>query len=326
MASALDFSVVPSGVDDLILDASTPEDWLIEDLLQRGDQVVVAAQPKLGKSLLCTQIQIALASGSSFLMWEVKKRVKTLYINLEINAKQIAIRLIKQAGGEDEFQEIKETLFVENEFKSLDINSEDHFNGLVEYIGRISPDVVVWDVLSRIHSCDENDNLRMAKTMLLIRQASGTAASIVVHHTRKPPAGMEEKNQGAFGIRGASSIHGEADLVMVLSKKGGIKGGGYSLSFSARNIEEPEEMTLKLSKDLIFYSYEEDKQNELKKAVLEAFGEYKVLSSINLNDFMRNYFNVKNRSASSYMKSALNYGFISHERMKDKTHQYTVLI
>jgi len=64
--------------------------------------------------------------------------------------------------------------------------------------------LVVWDVLARRHSSDENDNPAMRSVMHAVRLASADRAHVVVHHSRKPASGQENVNFGAAGMRGWS--------------------------------------------------------------------------------------------------------------------------
>jgi hypothetical protein len=76
-----------------------------------------------------------------------------------------------------------------------------------------------------------------------LRKVVGTAATVVVHHSRKAPQGMEDANLGPSSMRGASAVHGEVDLAITLTKRA-AKDGKFSMRFSARNVNEPDEMFL----------------------------------------------------------------------------------
>lgn len=72
-------------------------DWVVEDLIMSGDQVILSGAPKSYKSFLASHFAMVLATGfENFLSWKIPKARKVLYISLEMTAEQTAERVSKQ--------------------------------------------------------------------------------------------------------------------------------------------------------------------------------------------------------------------------------------
>jgi len=114
----------------------------------------------------------------------------------------------------------------------------------------IRPDLIIFDSLSQLHFCDENSNLEMRDALQQLRrfcvvnETGGSdeaktshkrsVAHIIIHHTRKEGGDQKYARKDASEMRGASSIHSEADLAITITKRH-TNGDEISLSFSSRH-------------------------------------------------------------------------------------------
>jgi hypothetical protein len=120
------------------------------------------------------------------------------------------------------------------------------FNKLRDLIMELKPEVVIIDTLIQLHSINENDNILMKGLMRALRRLAvvnkadgeGTepVAHIVLHHTRKESAQFYGPLSPEI-MRGAGSIHGVADLVMLARKIGA--GDLLEVHISSRNSSIP---------------------------------------------------------------------------------------
>lgn len=131
-----------------------------------------------------------------------------------------------------------------------------------------NPDVVIFDTLIQLHNMNENDNIGMKGIMRLLRKIAvrptpsktsrkptdseqyEQVAHIVIHHTRK------ESNYYRGGIsvdnmRGAGSLHGSADLVMMASESGRNR-GRLDVRMSSRSSRIPDFILTSNSENLTF--------------------------------------------------------------------------
>lgn len=214
-------------------------DYLFEGLIERGDQWIISGAPKSGKSRLALQLAIAASEGVDFLGYKCSRKLKVLYVDLELSPRVSSSRIFASYNYSADALLKNTELFVCSEYKQLDVNSTSDCTVVEELIGSIEPDLIIWDVLARMHTADENSNIAMLQVMQNVRRLSKGVAHIVVHHARKEKFG----NGGAKSIRGASSIHGEADGVMSLALENARK-GTHSLMFSTRAVETPDKLWL----------------------------------------------------------------------------------
>ena len=307
-------------VGDLLTAASQPDIWVLEGLIEAGDQVVLAGAPKAGKSLMASQIALAVASGGKFLGWRAPNQRKVLYVNLELRPKRYGRRLIAQVGGARNLIRHANLLTI-NDLRTIDVLDPLRREEFAELVRSEGIELVIWDVLARMHGEDENNNPSMRAVMHAIRVASADRAHIILHHMRKPAGGQEDANLGAAGMRGASSIHGEADLILSLHVRSG-QGARFSLKFSARNIEAPDELLLDRGADLLFNEAAEAEAHRIQDAIQFAFGESPSCLAKSLHEQLMNTFDVKERRAKQLIEIAVKSGWITRSQRHDRCYEY----
>lgn len=308
------------GAELMISAALEPDDWMIEGLIERGDQVVIAGAPKAGKSVLALQLALAVAQGGRFLGWSAPRARTALYINLEIKKKRMGRRFVAAAGGIPAAAALAGKVLFLNSKRTVNISDPKERRELRDLIAKSGAEFVVWDVLARMHSVDEMSP-EMKSVMLSIRVASADLAHVVVHHTRKPPQDSESA-QTAYDIRGSSAIHGEVDLAMILSRRAG-QGARYAMTFSARNVDTPDEMLLDMVPDrMIFERAEESEENRLREVLQAAFAGDAVMLAGDLERHIMDAYLVAARQSTRYIRQAVDSGWLRRERGTDKRYRY----
>lgn len=305
-------SIAPQTWEDLSTMTTECPNWLINNLIEDGDQVLLIAAPKVGKTLMASRIASAVASGSEFLEWKIPRAVRVLYINLEVRRRNFAERLSKQSVDFDKTK-LGTNLFVACVQHSMNILDPELSSEIEEFILENGIELIVWDVLARLHDADEQSNNEMRKVMHAFRKASAFKAHIIVHHTRKPPtAAYAGANPiGAESIRGASAIHGEVDLAMILSQCN----GDFKLFFSARNVQTPDVLSLSRDPDTLLYARTgADGESQIKVAVEAAFAGVEELTAGALHAKLSASLGIRDRQAITVTGKCVKEGLLTKRK------------
>lgn len=309
------------GIAMEVLASKKPIEWLFTDFIETGEQIIIAGAPKTGKSLLACQLGLALASGGDFLGYQAVGRRKVLYINMEIKREAFARRVVSQIGGEENQQDYNGFWFSCHQYRTVDLlNDRDTRNELEQMIKMLKPDLIIWDILARLHNGDEQSS-EMKAVMLALRLVSQNRTHIVVHHTRKPSADHQGP-QTAMDIRGSSALFGEVDTALVISKRAG-QGARFVVTTSARSVELPDEILLNRDENLLFYLAGEDEADRVQKAFISAFKDCKNILATELKTHLQNALLVKERRSADYISKAVADGWISRHQRADRKYEYT---
>lgn len=266
-----------SDLYDLWLASQRAPDWVLEDLIMMGDQVMLSGAPKTYKSFFASHLAIALAFGyPEFLNWTIPAPRKVLFLSMEMREGLAAARVVHQARSlaKMDFKKQPEAeiravplihRFALYGRQSINILDDRDFLVMHKLIERENPDVVIFDSFIRFHHADENINPHMSEVMQRMRDVCAIdpprswlerqeeddkldapeplqdsiryRTSIIIHHNRKEAAGNSFTDYSAASMRGASAIHSEADLVIATFP---LKEKNVSMNFSARKIKEPD--------------------------------------------------------------------------------------
>lgn len=301
-----------------------PKNWIVKDLILKGDQVMIAAAPKVGKTLLASQLALAIASGETFLEWQADHPALCLYFNLEVNGGIFAERMIKQSAVLT-YRQFGNNVEIESNIRSFNILDAKDRTAVAGFIRQSNAEVVFFDVLARCHCASENNNSEMKEVLKELRLVCGNAASVIIHHSRKPPQGLEEANLGANAMRGASAVHGEVDLALTLAKRSG-QGARFSVKFSARNVAEPDEMFLDLDPATLRFTVgRQEQETKLVSVLNKAFSMAPAKQVHAVQQDVMTAYNVDLRQAQRLLGQAVAAGLISKPRRQGSENWYDVL-
>jgi KaiC/GvpD/RAD55 family RecA-like ATPase len=181
------------------------ENWLIPGLLPKGEMLLLAALPKVGKSLLATEVAYAVLCGGPVL-GEKAKQGKVLYISSDESPSSLKRRFY--ARGFDLLPE-RNNLRV---MTHLDLTN---LGVLEEQLDEFRPDLVVVDSLTSITfdlGISENDS-EFARYVYRFKDLLKryNSASILIHHENKS---KEQKGIGkvAGSARITAAVWGIAQL------------------------------------------------------------------------------------------------------------------
>jgi hypothetical protein len=171
-----------SDLYDLYLARSRGMNWVLENLVMMGDQVILAGAPKTYKSLWASHLALALSMGApDFLGWKIPKPRKVLFLSMEMREELVANRILHQLAhlAPIDFESTPELdirakpiihVFDVEERHSIDVKKDSDFHTLHRIITEEDPDVVIFDSLIRFHASDENSNPDMSDIMQRMRE------------------------------------------------------------------------------------------------------------------------------------------------------------
>lgn len=170
--------------------------WLVTNLIRRNTVVMLDGMGATGKSLLATQLAVAVAGGWPFLgHFVVPRRGKVAYVNAE-DPKEEAWLRIKNIARNYDSRQIREAalnikyFFTDDILKKiqstilLDRNMQPtpFYDAVVDFSRRWQPDLLIFDPLGRF-VYTENDNAYAAQLYTQLTRFNATV--MFVHHTNK---------------------------------------------------------------------------------------------------------------------------------------------
>lgn len=216
-----------------------PRQFLVDDLIQRGDFVLLAGRPKSGKSWLVLQLAQAIDGGTEFL-GKATTKTKVLYLALEDGRRRVAERLHIRRWKPETACLTFDCMAFDGDRGTAGEGLEQLFNTILEnQFG-----VVIIDTLRKALSGknDESDNAAMGAILYQISDfAHKHGVTIVLtHHTTKGST-----DDPFNSIRGAGAIRGAYDVGIVLQRDPNEKEA--ALHIESRDIDA-DGMTIKFDK------------------------------------------------------------------------------
>ncbi|MGI0064225.1 MAG: AAA family ATPase [Nitrosopumilaceae archaeon] len=196
-------------------DPTAPLRWLLTDLFLVGAAGILGGAPKTGKSFFALELAVAVASGIAAAgRFAVAAPGPVLLCAAEDPPAVVVQRLAALAAGRDH---TLATLPVEV-IVEPGVRLPDGLDRLAATVARAAPRLLILDPLIRLHRADENSAAEMAVILDGLRTlARATACAILlVHHTRKAPAG----GIAGHGLRGSSDLHAFGDTNLYLRRLG----------------------------------------------------------------------------------------------------------
>jgi hypothetical protein len=200
---------------ELLRASPAPQPCLIEPgLLPPQGILFCGGEPKVGKSILVTNLALALAAGSARTGFQIPAPRRVLICQFELPTEQFAVRLaqMRQPLG----AAADANLFIDTRAAGHLLSTPQGLNHFISAAQTAAAEVIVLDPLYSTHDQDENDTRAMAalcQTLLRLRDAS-KAALIVVHHLRKSVGRYEVGS----AFRGSGALNAVGDSYVLLAR------------------------------------------------------------------------------------------------------------
>ncbi len=209
-------------ISTLLAEPDTAPDWIVDDLLALGDGGFIAAEPKLAKSWLMYLMALCLATGQSFLDFKVARQRKVLLMSEEDSRARLRWRLRRLLAGLSGCPPTDAWLrFTARTGFKLD--SAEWLTRLREELASFRPDLVLLDVLRRLHDLDENSNQDMGKLTNILNELRRDfgCGFLIAHHNRKLTQGNAKRSRGGQEMSGAGVLHAWSEASLYLTKGSG---------------------------------------------------------------------------------------------------------
>ena len=180
----------------------SPPDWLVQDLICKGDLTMMIGEPGVGKSWLSMSLAVALAEGHSQWLGRTLTGVsgRVLYVDEE-NPELLIPHRLRLLGLSDEGT--KNIRYLHRQGVRLDRKPELLLDEALDW----EPDLIVLDSLTRLHTKDENNAGEVAALFNdginpLARDTGAT--TLVLHHITKTESGSSFTRSRGSGDMSAS--------------------------------------------------------------------------------------------------------------------------
>ena len=184
-------------LDSLFALESAGLEWLIPELLPKGETIICAGSPKAGKSVLSIDAAFAIATGESSFLGENVKRGKVLLVCPDASLTSVKNQLLKRGFRAQDKDYIR----------IIPMWTIDQIDILEAQLEDFRPDVTIVDSLRRInHGSPVSENsAEFADNIYTLKETIGKYGSsgILIHHTNKDKDAM-----GVGKLRGSSAIAG----------------------------------------------------------------------------------------------------------------------
>ncbi|MGE5486407.1 MAG: AAA family ATPase [bacterium] len=194
--------------------AAPPPGWIEPGLLPPQGILFVGGEPKVGKSLLVSNLALALAAGQDRAGFHVPAARHVLICQFELPVPQFVSRLaaMRRSLG----AAADHNLLVDTRAAGHLLSAPQGLNHFLAAAREAAAEVIVLDPLYSTHDQDGNDTRSMAalcQSLLRLRDASH-AALIIIHHVRKS-IGRDEIGRA---FRGSSALHAVGDSCLLLAR------------------------------------------------------------------------------------------------------------
>jgi replicative DNA helicase len=215
-------------------------DWMVSQVIERGSNGFIAADPKTGKSFCAADLALSLATGGHWLDFGVPVPTRVAMVSREDNPALTAWRLRNLMAAKNltpvQLNYLDQNLYVNTrqQTPSFMLDNEQEVRNLVAALRERKIEFVILDVLNVLHRSDENDNTQMAEVLRKakrIQDETGAALGII-HHFNKSDSSTRITRR----LRGASAIAGFAEWVIGISmadEENGIRKMEFELKAGA---------------------------------------------------------------------------------------------
>lgn len=182
-------------IDEFLTTDDTEYEWVIPDVLERQDRLVVTASEGAGKSTLLRQIAVQAAAGTHPFTLKPMPPLRVLLVDLENSDRQNRRKLRPLRAAAGDLIDDPDRLHIISKLDGLDLTQACDERWLSDLIAAHTPDIVITGPIYKLAGGNPNDekDAKPASTALDRLRAAHGCALILEAHSRKAENGDPKK-------------------------------------------------------------------------------------------------------------------------------------
>lgn len=209
-------------------------DQVVENLIDRGDKMLIVGHSKTKKTFLVTQLALSIATGSQFLGLQIPKARKVLLIQYEVQPGHFIRRIRRMADSLSvSIDDVQDRLTVINAR-----GARPNLEILEKQIELENIEVVIFDPFYKLFEGDESDVEEVKRILATFDRivTNSKCALIYVHHDKKGSSERtEQRDRGA----GSGILARDYDVGLAVSEHD-IDSEAIVIDFLLRNYKHIE--------------------------------------------------------------------------------------
>ncbi len=191
-------------------------EWLVPDVLVAKTINFISAESGIGKSRLSMQLAKAMATGTQFLKWPIPRRIKVMYLSLEMAGDMLKHFLESLLQSKEMDDEQSNNFMLVPVGKAIDVSSPEGLAYLEMFVKEYKPEVLMIDAMGKLafDELGETQAKAINNQMNYLIQEYGVTI-LMIHHNRKPDL-TGKKRPGLGDVYGNQYVVTDAATVMTM--------------------------------------------------------------------------------------------------------------
>jgi hypothetical protein len=192
-------------IDDFLNTEDADYDWVLPDVLERGDRLIVTAGEGKGKSTLMRQIGVQLAAGIHPFTLKPVDPMRVLLVDLENSDRQSRRKLRPLRSAAGDHIDDPDRLRIICKLDGLDLTTATDEQWLANLVAAHAPDLLITGPLYKLaggNPNDEKDAKPVSFALDRIRAAHGCAVLLEAHSKKAENGDPTKRPKEPFGWSG----------------------------------------------------------------------------------------------------------------------------
>jgi hypothetical protein len=204
----------PANLRDIWNAGPTEPDYLVPNLLGRGEVCLLAGAPESGKTMLLAALAAAVAAGGEvFAEFPATAPSRVLYLDEEIGQHEFVRRLRMLAAGMCLNLDLLHDNLLLFPQQGYSLHTDERIDEFHRSVSVFDPKLIIVDTFVSVYGGDENDNsaVRQWFDRVVTPLRVDDRSVVVSHHLNKDRE--DDRRSGRARIRGATDLYSYPDRV-----------------------------------------------------------------------------------------------------------------